>query len=352
MGPSFPPLSDRLGLLPGSLTPSLAELAIQFGVEVSFARAADLLGRAIHTRISPDVVRRVTKAAGAVWCHLELDLLTALETTALTPGAPAVVIPDQTPWEPDTTVGLSLDGAMVPLVGGEWQEVRTLTVGRVVVTDGEVRTTDLSYVSQLAPAAIFARTIGVELTRRGVVTHPGPVVAISDGAIWIQEALDLQVPRAERVLDVMHAVGYLAAAAKASFGPGTAEMSEWLGRWRHVLRAGRWREVLISLRALPPSPERMAALRYLGSRTAMLAYDRCDREGWPVGSGTVESANKTVVEERMKGPGMHWSPQAVNPMVGLRAMVASGRWDQAWPRIVVAWPRRHRDARAVSGASR
>ena len=349
VGPSFPPLSERLGLVPGTLSPWVAELAVQYGSTCSFATAARLLNQALRTRISDDTVRRVTEAAGAVWCQVELDVLTAHEAAVLTPGAPPVAIPDPDPFAPTATIGLCLDGAMVPLVDGEWQEVRTLTVSRVVVTDAEVRTTDLSYVSQLAPAAVFAHTIGVELTRRGVLTHPGTVVAVSDGAVWIQEALDLQVPQAERVLDVMHAVEYLADAAKASFGPETAATSEWLGIWRHALRAGRWREVLTALEALPSSPERTNALRYLGSRTAMLAYDRCDRAGWPVGSGTVESANKLVVEARMKGAGRHWHPGSVNPMVGLCAVMASRRWEQAWPRIVAAW-RNHRPAARASSA--
>lgn len=349
MGPSFPPLGEQLGVVPGMLAPWLADLAVQFGSECSFATAARLLSGTLRTRISPDVVRRLTEATGAVWCQLELDLLTAHETAALTPRAPQVMIPDPDPIARTATIGLCLDGAMVPLRGGEWQEVRTLTVGEVVRQDDEVRTAHLSYISQLAPATVFARTIGVELTRRGVSTHPGTVVAVSDGATWIQEALDLQVPQAVRVLDVMHAVEYLADAAKASFGTGTAETSEWLGCWRHALRAGRWKDVLAALARLPPSPERDAAQRYLGNRTAMLAYDRCDREGWPVGSGTVESANKTVVDARMKGAGRHWHVASVNPMVSLRALIASGRWDTGWPRIVAAWPRHHR--RSVSPSS-
>jgi hypothetical protein len=327
------------------------ELAVQHGSSCSFTTGAHLLSQALRTRISDDTVRRVTEQAGAIWCQLELDLLTALETTALTPGAAPVLIPDPDPIAPGATIGLCLDGAMVPLRGGDWQEVRTLTVGEVVQQDDEVHTIHLSYVSQLAPASVFARTIGVELTRRGVVTHPGPVVAVSDGAIWIQEALDLQVPAAIRVLDVMHAVEYLADAAKASFGPGTAATSEWIGRWRHALRAGTWPAVLAELATLPPSTERDDALRYLGSRTAMLTYDRCDREGWPVGSGTVESANKTVVEARMKGAGRHWSPGSVNPMVSLCAVIASHRWEAAWPRMVRAWPRRHRRLAAADPRS-
>ncbi|MGC4105003.1 MAG: hypothetical protein QM753_01455 [Thermomicrobiales bacterium] len=348
MAPSFPPLGERLGLVPGTLAPWLAELAVQFGTETSFARAASLLSQATRTRISPDTVRRLTETAGAIWCQLDLDLLTALETAAMAPGAPEVVVPDADPFAPTATISLCLDGAMVPLVGGDWQEVRTLTVGEVVTTDESVRTTRLSYVSQQAPAARFQRTIGVELTRRGVLTHPGTIVAISDGASWIQDALDLQVPQAVRILDVMHAVEYLADAAKASFGPGTAETSAWLGTWRQALRTGKAVAVGNALAALPPSPERDDALRYLGNRRAMLAYGRCDLEGWPVGSGVVESANKIVVEARLKGAGRHWSPGSVNPMVSLRALVASERWERAWPRITAAWPSHHRDARAVT----
>ena len=32
----------------------------------------------------------------------------------------------------------------------------------------------------------------------------------------------------------------------------------------------------------------------------------------------VESANKVVVQARLKGAGMHWEPTHVNPMLALR----------------------------------
>ena len=56
--------------------------------------------------------------------------------------------------------------------------------------------------------------------------------------------------------------------------------------------------------------------------------------GWPIGDGAVESANKLVVEERLKGSGMHWSRTQVNPMLALRNIVCHDRWDEAWPQIV------------------
>ena len=47
----------------------------------------------------------------------------------------------------------------------------------------------------------------------------------------------------------------------------------------------------------------------------------------------VESANKLVVEARLKGAGMHGARANVNPMVALRAMACSDRWTSYWPLI-------------------
>lgn len=244
--------------------------------------------------------------------------MSALEAAALDPGAAPVAVPDQ---------------RLVPPVGGEWAEVRTLVVGEVAATSHGPKATALSYVSELATAADFSRRVLGELTRRGVSSHPGPIVAITDGAVWIQELLDLQYPQAVRILDIMHAIAFLADAAKAAFGPGTAETSEWLAVQRHTLRRGDAGQVLAALTALPAGDTRDTAIHYLSMRQAMLDYARCDAAGWPVGSGTVESANKLVIEARLKGAGMQWSRPNVNPMLALRTVDTNGRWAEAWPAI-------------------
>jgi hypothetical protein len=348
VGPGFSPLAEHLALVPGHLSPALAALAVRFGLSGPFERAATLLTAACGTRISADTVRRLTEAAGNAWWQLELTLVTDLETAAHTPFAAPVVVPDAQALPPGQAAILELDGAMVPLVGGEWAEARTLVIG---TQDGDT-TTALSYVSQLAPAATFARTVLGELARRGVDAHPGPVVALSDGAVWIQELLALHCPRAVRVLDIMHAAGYLAQAAQASFGSGTAQTSEWFATARATLRQGDADTTLAMLAALPTSPERDTALHYLDQRRPMLAYARCDAEGWPVGSGAVESANKQVVEARLKGAGMHWTRDHVNAVLALTALEASDRWATAWPRIVRRLRAAHADRAAVRRAAR
>lgn len=313
----------------------MAALAVQFGIELPFGRASGLLAAATGVTISPATIRRLTEEAGAVWRQLELTLVQELEATTLDPAFPQITVPDADPIAVDAVVQLSLDGAMVPLVDGEWAEVRTLAVGQVDRTPTGVTTTALSYASQLSDAARFGRDILGELSRRGVIGHPA-VVAVCDGARWIQEVLDLQCPHAVRILDFPHAAGYLAQAAQASFGPGAEATSAWFATMHHELRHGDVATVLAAVSALPPSGERDTALGYLGRRQAMLTYPVWDAAGYPVGSGCIESANKIVVEARLKGAGMHWSRPHADALVGLRALVASGRWATAWSRIVGA----------------
>jgi hypothetical protein len=45
----------------------------------------------------------------------------------------------------------------------------------------------------------------------------------------------------------------------------------------------------------------------------------------------VESANKLVVEARLKGGGMHWRRGNITPMVALRASRCYGRWAAPTP---------------------
>jgi hypothetical protein len=43
--------------------------------------------------------------------------------------------------------------------------------------------------------------------------------------------------------------------------------------------------------------------------------------------------NKLVVEARLKGTGMHWARPHVDPLVALRNIACSDRWEEAWPQI-------------------
>lgn len=345
----FFPLDEELALLPGQLTPQLQQSVVRLGTWMPFAQAAEALAFFTGAQASEPTVRRVTERSGAAYVAVQTAAVETIEQTL--PPAP-VGPPVQL---------LSVDGAMVPLVHKEWAEVKTLalgTVGAPVLEQGEwvVHTGELTYFSRLADAERFGRLALVETHRRGTETAH-TVCAVSDGAAWIQGFVDLHRPDAVRILDFPHALGYVAQAGRAVYGEGTPAFTLWFATQRQTLKQGDPAAVLRALRRLVSLAQRQRAttavatvqesVAYLEKRRAMWAYARFQAQGYPLGSGSVESANKVVVESRLKGAGMHWARPHVNPLVALRTIACSNRWAEAWPQIAQqgrhqAWQRRLR----------
>jgi len=243
---------------------------------------------------------------------------------------------------------MSTDGAMVPLVHGEWAEVKSVVLGAIqlpVMENGErvVHTTQLSYFSRLAEAETFTRLATVETQRRGT-ERAETVCAVNDGAEWIQGFIDVQRHDAVRILDFSHAAGYVAQVGQAVLGEGTPEFCAWLTTTLHQLKHDAPDQVLQTLRDMQreleggaASPETLdpvrTAVQYLEKRQSQMEYARFQAAGYPIGSGSVESGNKVVVEARLKGAGMHWARPHVDPMVALRDVLCSARWEHDWPQI-------------------
>ena len=74
-------------------------------------------------------------------------------------------------------------------------------------------------------------------------------------------------------------------------------------------------------------------LAYLKKREKQIQYPIFQAQGWPIGSGIVESGNKLVVEARLKASGMHWADRHVNPMLAMRNIICSNRWKEEWSKI-------------------
>ena len=68
---------------------------------------------------------------------------------------------------------------------------------------------------------------------------------------------------------------------------------------------------------------RDTALNYLTKRLNQIQYAAFQAQGFPIGSGSVESANKLVVEARLKGSGMHWARAHVHALVALRTIACA-----------------------------
>lgn len=327
MALGFFPLDEELGLLPGNLTPRLQEALVRLSTHIpSFAKAAQELTWFTGAQLHPDTARARTEAAGAVLVAYQTS-----EAARLLREQPAP------PCTPDSLL-LSVDGAMVPLLHGQWTEVRTLAVGEVQPTHNTaagpvVQTTNLSYFSRRTDSTTFGELATLELHRRGL-EGARRVGAVVDGALWCQSFVDLHSPEAVRILDFAHAAEYLTAIAQTRGATGPLLSPTQLVEMRHALKHDGAAAVLPHLRTLvatqPSNTELASCLAYLESREAQMRYPQFLGDGWPIGSGMVESANKLVVEDRLKGAGMHWAEANVNGLLALRNAVCNDRWEESW----------------------
>jgi hypothetical protein len=302
-----------------------------------FERAAELYADLTGIVVSSAMSRRYTEKAGEVYVKMQSE-----ETERLEREKPEAVRGAE-------KLQVSVDGAMVPLVAGEWAEVKTLVIGSVqpAVKEKEewvVHTRELSYFSRLMSAEEFERLALVEMHRRGV-ENAREVGAVQDGADWEQGFVDYHCPRAVRILDFAHAGEHISQVGEYLYGKNTPEARQWLEERLRCLKQEGPEAILGELRGLtkqqPQAVEISGNLAYLEKRQAQLQYPLFRAQGWPIGSGIVESGNKLVVEARLKGSGMHWARAHVNSMLALRNILCSDRWKEEWPKIAARLSRVH-----------
>lgn len=339
VGQAFFPLDEELGLLVGRYTPRLQETIARWGSDKTFGKTVKEVARCFHTAVSEATCRRVTYRSGEAAEAFVRMTVEELEKKAPDPTA-----------APETLL-VSADGSFIRLTTGEWREVKSVAVGEfgVVGEDKQaVKTTDISYFTRSYGVRDFERYALAELHRRGV-EKAKTVVAVNDGAAWIQSFVDYHCPQAVRIIDFAHALGYVADAGKAIWGEESDDFKGWFTHISHQLKHKPPQRTLADLRLLQPkakSGEQETALdcaiRYLQTRLEMIDYPYFQNRGYPIGSGSVECGHKLVVQERLKGAGMRWAEHHVDPMLALRDLYCSDRWEEGWSQIVAhqQWQRR------------
>jgi len=332
VGRGFFPLDRELELLPGKLTPQDHEQLVRLSGWMPFRKAVEVFADFTGVKVSQIVAETYTETAGAAYVQMQEEAVGEWERGKY---PQAVAGADK--------MQISADGAMVPLRHGIWAEVRTLVVGEVQSTskkDGEreIHTRHLSYFSRKVSAQEFQRLALVEFQRRGV-EQAQAVAAVMDGAEWEQGFVDFHCPQAIRILDFPHAAEHLNAIGEFLHGEHTPKSQAWLKDHAHRLKQAGPEDLLLELKKLQkkhPDVQVIANnLNYLKKRTQQMQYPLFQAQGWPIGSGAVESGNKLVVAARLKGAGMHWEEKNVNPMLAIRNILCSGRWKEDWPKIEI-----------------
>lgn len=348
VGRVFFPLDEELGLLPGNLAPRQQEHLVHLASWMPFGRSVEMLARLVGVQVGEETVRRLTERTGAQVEAAQTEQAREPEPEEARAGS-----------KPERLV-LSADGAMVPLCGGEWAEVRTVAIGEVesavpTAEVPEVHVRQLSYFSRLTDADRFADLVEGEMRRRQV-GQAREVAAVTDGADWLQSLIDLHRQDAVRILDFPHAAEHGAALLQGLGQAGQGVAADTLARSLHILKHRGPAPLLRILARLPPAVASREGVRehltYLRKREALMQYPQFHHDGWPLGSGMVESANKLVVQARLKCAGMHWQRQNVNPMLALRNGICNQRWQETWRTALTHQQAQRHCARTARAQSR
>src|SRR5262249_32257177 len=77
-------------------------------------------------------------------------------------------------------------------------------------------------------------------------------------------------------------------------------------------------------------------LNYLNNHVHRMDYPRYLQQGWQIASGAVESACKTVVNQRLCLGGMRWGEEGSDAVAHLRALYRSDpdQWETFWAQAV------------------
>lgn len=304
---SFFPRDAEVGLPEVNMTEDVQDFAMDLMVTDTFENAARRL--ALHHGIE----RSVT-ALQDLFEHITAKVADREEPK------PPVSLP--LGCNAEEPVVILNDGSMVHRTDG-WHEMNLLSVGELHAT---ARVYLVDHDKGRLRAQLQATPGFEQLVRRTVLW-------VADGApcnFTLQEEV---CPHAHVLVDYWHVREHLFDAAKGVFGEKDECVPLFVEQASRLLLESQIVVLLHELVACEglafaaKSKTAIEALRklrgYLERHQDRLDYAKFRANGWPIGSGAIESANKWVLQVRMKRPGMRWSPRNALRMATARAVHAS-----------------------------
>ena len=239
--------------------------------------------------------------------------------------------------EKEGPVYVMIDGSMIlsrdrDENGLKWREMKLARVfrehDRLEETENRRCLTASSYVAHLGESRTFFDKLSPQLAD---VSRP---VVVADGASWIWNQVRARWPDAVEILDYYHASEALHEFAReaGSVFKDEPEKTSWVNEQLSALLDDGIIQVMDQIELLectsPRSQEAQRKLvRYYQSHWMRMYYRTYKQKGYMIGSGPVESAHRHVIQQRMKLSGQRWSVHGAQCMANLRAVYASGKWN-------------------------
>ncbi len=304
----------------------------------SFERGAELFTESVGLAVSGESVRQVTEGFGERIEQKRRDEAESVYAEEAPQAVEAVVEVHDSLAEAEG-VNLSSDGGMIHVREEGWREVKMSVWSEIVMEEqGEgqdVRLKRHSYQVGLWDADTLGQYQYLEGARRGV-KRGQRMSSVNDGAPWIERVTTTNYPEAAMILDWTHACQHVKAASEAALG--SEQGRTWYTQQKEWLWDGYPERVMAALQELQETTQGQVeevgqTLAYITPRCSMMYYDAFRSQGFPVGSGTVESGIRTVVQHRMKRQGRGWKAEYAQSMLAALAECHSGRLDALWQEL-------------------
>lgn len=321
-------------------SPGLRRMMAKCGGEVCFDKARDFIRELAGVRVTDKEVERVAEAVGRDIAEREDE-----KVRAAMEGSCA------RPRECPPVLYVAADGTGVPVLRRETEgrkgkaedgvaRTREVKLGAVFTQSSldeegnPVRDpASTTYVGRIERADEFGPRLYAEARERGA-PHAQRLVVIGDGAPWIWNLSDEHFPGAVQVLDYYHAKEHLCELAKALYPTDQQAKDHWLKPLTQKLRQGRIHSIISELKSLKlPAKKKAEAIRvaaYLEKNKQRMRYRQFRKQGFFIGSGVIEAGCKSLIGQRLKQSGMHWSVRGSNAIIALRCCIESARFEDYW----------------------
>ena len=326
------PLDERIQImnLPYKMTEEvMLEVAYYGQNQHSFKAASQMFKRAMNMEVNKETVRRVTEEIG------QMVFVADTEKAGL-----ALKNIHEIEYIPEKAKGalyIMTDGAAVNTRikdenGSTWRENKTVIAfsdkDMIKRKDGGNIIVDKEYAAFIGKAETFKGHVLTTAINAGY-GKARDVVIIGDGATWIRNMGHELFPEAIQILDLYHLKENIYKYAKHKFSQNEKEYVPWAEMLIDKLEKGKASEALNLLPKGEKLPAGVPNLRgYISNNIDKVDYPTYKAKGYFVGSGAVESANKVILQRRLKQSGMRWSVPGAQSVLSLRAKVESDRWDE------------------------